>query len=165
MRAFAHIATIAVLLGVFLGVPLGLFGNVAKITAFAEGQVDAVSGATEILEEPSGHFTVLINSDLHTDAEVLGNWETFLAGDPAPLIMEDVTCVAVEGDAAGIELAQQLQSRLPANQMKVRIEQGVLAMSKAEAGRFDIMVLSDEMAAALGASTLYGLPFVDVIHR
>ena len=136
-----------------------------KIAAYAQGQVDTVSGATTIQDEPSGHFTVLINSDLHTDAEVLGNWETFLAGDPAPLIMEDVACMAIEGDAAGIELAEQLQSRLPANQMKVYIEQGVLAVSKAEAGHFDILVMSDEMAESLGAQTLYDLPFVDVIHR
>lgn len=165
MRVFAHIATIIILMGVLLGIPLGLFGNMAKITAYAQGQVDAVSGATAILDEPSGHFTVLINSNLHTDAEVLGDWETFLAGKDAPLIMEDVSCVAAEGDAAGIELAAQLQSRLPANQMKVAVEQGVLVVSKVEAGRFDIVVMSDEVAANLGAQTLYSLPFVDVIHR
>ena len=46
MRVFAHIATIIILMGVLLGIPLGLCGNMAKITAYAQGQVDAVSGAT-----------------------------------------------------------------------------------------------------------------------
>ncbi len=165
MRAFAHIATIAVLMGVCLGIPFAAFGDMSKVASIAQGRPDVVSSATVIQEEPSGHYTIIINRDLHTDAEVLGHWEMFLAGDDAPLIMEDVTCVALEGDAGGLELANQLASRLPANQMKVHIENSALALSKADNGIFDIIVMSDEMADATGASSVCDKPFADVIHR
>ena len=165
MRVFAHIATIVVLLGVLGGIPLAVYGNIPKILGVATGQTDTVSAATTIQEAPSGHFTIVINRDLHTDKKVLGDWETFLSGKDAPLIMEDVSCVAMNGDSAGIEMAGQLQSRLPENQMKLQIVDPVLALSKAENGIFDILVMSDEMALAFGASSLEALPFADVIHR
>jgi hypothetical protein len=62
-------------------------------------------------------------------------------------------------------MAQRLASRLPANQMKVRAEDGILMVSKAEVGRFDIMVLSDETAAALDVTELASDPNVEVVHR
>jgi len=162
MRVFAHIATVVALLLAFVGLPAWLGG--VNVSALLPG-VDAVSAATAIQDAPSGSYTILINRDLHTNDEVLGHWLDFLAGKDVPLIMEDVSCVALEGDVAGIEMANSLASRLPANQMKVRVENGVLVLSKAEVGRFDIMVMSDETAEAFGASTTYDLPFVEVVHR
>lgn len=162
MRVFAHIATVVALLLAFVGVPAWQgHVNVAALLSSAE---DA-GAATDIHDVPSGSYTILVNRDLHTNAEVLGYWLDFLTGKDVPLITEDVSCVALEGDVAGIEMAYSLASRLPTNQMKVRVENGVLALSKAEVGRFDIMVMSDEMADAFGASTTYDLPFVEVVHR
>ena len=62
-------------------------------------------------------------------------------------------------------MAESLQSRLPENQMKVRIVDGVLALSKAEAGLFDVIVTSDEMAKALTADTVAASRNVEVVHR
>lgn len=163
MRALSHIACIGALLLAFFGVPCWLGG--VNVAALLPGAADLVSSATTIQEAPSGHYTIFVNTDLHTDAEVLELWKHFLAGEDVPLIMEDVTCVTATGDAAGIEMAQSLASRLPANQMRVYTEDGVLVMSKAEVGRFDIMVLSDEMAKSLDTSKLEANPRVEVVHR
>jgi hypothetical protein len=46
-------------------------------------------------------------------------------------------------------------SRLPENQMKIKTEDGTLMLSKAEYGRFDIIIMSEEFASAYGAKTLY----------
>lgn len=163
MRIVAHIACVVALLAVFLGVPVWL-GSV-DVTALFSGDVDLVSSATTIQDAPSGTYTIYLNRNLHEDDEVRALWLDFLAGKDVPLIMEDASCVAVAGDASGVEMANSLASRLPANQMKVRTEDGVLALSKAEAGRFDMLVMSDEAAASLGASTLEDLDFVEVVHR
>ena len=157
-----HILTVGILAAVFLAIPLGSSG---AFSALAGGGVDAVSSATTILAAPSAHCTIYINPGEHPDKSVLADWETFFSGKDAPLIMEDISCVALEGDATGIEMAQSLQSRLPENRMKLRIEQGVLALSKAEAGRYDTMVISDDMAAALGADAFMGGSDAVVIHR
>lgn len=163
MRAFSHIACIGTLLLAFFCVPCWL-GKV-NVAALLPGSTDLVSSATAIQEAPSGHYTIFINTDLHTDAEVLELWKSFLAGEDVPLIMEDVTCVTAAGDAAGIEMATSLASRLPANQMKVYTEDGTLVMSKAEVGRFDIMVLSDEKAKSLDVQQLEANPRVEVVRR
>ena len=163
MRAFGHIACICALLFAFFGVPCWLGG--VSPAALMPGGADLVSSATTIQAAPSGHYTILVNTRLHTNAEVLELWKDFLAGKDVPLIMEDVTCVTAAGDAAGIQMATSLASRLPANQMKVRTEDGTLAMSKAEAGRFDIMVLSNEMAQSLDTSALEADAQVEVVRR
>ena len=152
MRVAGHIGTVVALLLAFFAVPAWLGG--VNVAALAAGGTDLVSSATVIQEAPSGTFTIFVNRDYHTDESVLALWRDFLAGRDVPLIMEDVSCVAVEGDAAGIDMANSLASRLPANQMKVRVENGVLALSKAEAGRFDMLVMSDEAAARFDAQAL-----------
>ena len=163
MRVFGHIACICALVLAFFGVPCWLGG--VNLTALVSGSTDLVSSATAIQEAPSGHYTIFVNKNLHTDEEVLGLWKDFFAGKDVPLIMEDVTCVTANGDTAGIEMAQSLASRLPANQMKVRTEDGTLAISKAEVGRFDIMVLSSETAASLDTTSLERDSNVEVVYR
>ena len=163
MRVAEHIGTVVALLLAFFAVP-GWMGGV-DVGALATGDADLVSSATVIQDAPSGTFTIFVNRDYHTDEEVLLLWRDFLAGKDVPLIMEDVSCVAVEGDVAGIDMANSLASRLPANQMKVRVENGTLAISKSEAGRFDILVLSDDAADRLDVQKLESLPNVEVVHR
>ena len=163
MRTLEHLLTVLALVAAFLVAPAVMGG--VNVTALAMGGPDLVSSATTIQAAPSGAFTLFVNRARHTDEEVLGHWLDFLAGRDVPLIMEDVSCVALAGDASGIELAESLASRLPANQMKVRVEDGTLAVSKAEVGRFDILVMSDEAGQAYGAASLADLPFVEVVHR
>lgn len=162
MKAFAHIATVLVALALLVGVPVA---SRVDIGALAAGGVDTVSSSTQIQAAPSGTFTVLINRDLHPKKDVLEKWVDFFSGRDVPVIMEDVSCVAIQGDAAGIEMAQSLQSRLPENQMKLRLEGGQFAVSKAFDGRFDVLVMSDEVAMAYDAEQLYSLPNIEVVHR
>ena len=162
MKVVWHIVAIVVLLGVFVALP---FLSSINMEALRAGETDAVSSATAAIDAPGGSDTIFINTDEHPDKEVLADWETFFSGEDAPLIMEDITCVAVKSDPEGIEMAKSLQSRLPENRMTLRLEDGVLALSKAEAGKFDTMVMSEETANIFEAETLYDNPNVVVIHR
>jgi len=51
-----------------------------------------------------------------------------------------------EGDAKGLEMAQSFQSKLPENQMKIKEEEAVLVVSRAEEGKFDILLMSKDFA-------------------
>lgn len=164
MKALAHFITIAVAAAVLVGVPFAAFANAQAIAASASG-VDLVSSATTIQEAPSGHYTIMINRAKHVDSKVLGDWVTFFSGEDAPLIMEDISCVVIAEDPAGIEMAESLQSRLPANQMTVRVEGATMALSKADAGLFDVIVMSDEVAQAYGADSIVSSQDVEVINR
>ena len=142
MRVFTHIATALVGLALCLGIPAGL--AYVDVGSLLGGDTDLVSSATTIQAAPDGKFYILINSEKHPDEKVLGDWVIFFEDrEAAPLIMEDVSCVVCEGDAAGLDMATSLQSRLAENQMKLRVEQGVLATSKTRAGLFDVMILSE----------------------
>ena len=164
MELLKHVITFAIAAAVLVFAPVAAFADFNALGAKVSG-VDAVSAATAIQDAPSGRYTVFINRDKHPDEKVLGDWVAFFSGKDVPLIMEDVDCVAFEGDVAGIEMAESLQSRLPENQMKVRVVDGVLALSKAEAGLFDVIVTSDEMAKALTADTVAASRNVEVVHR
>lgn len=162
MKVVAHIVTVVVALGLLLGVPAWRSVDFGALLA---GGVDALSSATTIQDAPSGKYTILINRARHTDEETLAEWETFFSGGAVGLIMEDVDCTALASDAAGLEMATSLQSRLPENQMKLHVEEPVLALSKAENGLFDILVMSDEAAAQYDSSALEAASDVAVVHR
>ena len=162
MKALAHVATVLIVLAVTLGIPTLRYVDVG---ALLSGGIDTISSATTIQAAPSGSYTVLINKDLHTDEETLAQWVDFFEGKDVSLIMEDISCVALSSDAAGLDMATSLQSRLPENQMSVRTENAVLALSKAEQGVFDTIVMSDEAAAQYTASTVYNMDNVVVVHR
>lgn len=163
VRVCAHIATVLVAFALFAGGPLLAFADVRSLLA---PETDLVSSATTIQAAPDGRFYILINGERHPDKAVLADWVTFFEDkEAAPLIMEDVSCVALEGDAAGIEMAESLQSRLAENQMTLRTEQGVLAVSKADAGLFDVLVLSEAAYDAYAAGSVADRPDVVVIER
>ena len=166
MRAFSHIACAVALVFAFLVCPALAWADLSAITARLTGNAaDVVSSATQIQAAPDGRFYVYINRELHTDEENLALWIDFFEGRDVPLIWEDISAVAVEGDAAGIELAESLQSRLPEHQMTLRLEDGALALSKAEAGRFDVLIVSEEAAEAYGAANLTESSDVVVVER
>ena len=48
--------------------------------------------------------------------------------------------------------------------MKRRVEDGTMMLSRAECGRFDVIVMSREFAEALNARTVYGKAGVRVIE-
>ena len=120
---------------------------------------DAVSSATAkpvSAGDMSGKYMVFINRELHDKAGTTGDWEKFFSfSDDVPLIMEDITCKVAQLDSEGLDTARKYQARLPENQMKIEQEAGVMLLSKAELGRFDVMIMSEAAAKSYSAQTLY----------
>ncbi len=120
---------------------------------------DAVSSATAkpvSAGDMSGKYIVFINRELHDKAGTTGDWEKFFSfSDDVPLIMEDITCKVAQLDSEGLDTARKYQARLPENQMKIEQEAGVMLLSKAELGRFDVMIMSEAAAKSYSAQTLY----------
>ena len=120
---------------------------------------DAVSSATAkpvSAGDMSGKYMVFINRELHDKAGTTGDWEKFFSfSDDVPLIMEDITCKVVQFDSEGLDTARKYQARLPENQMIIEQEAGVMLLSKAELGRFDVMIMSEAAAKSYSAQTLY----------
>ena len=152
MKGLRHLLIIAASLFLFLGIPL--FANRSLlVSTFGGGTVDALTGATlELPDQPSGEYLVLINKAKHRDT--LREWTDFFQERPVPVIFEDISCITPDIDTGGLELAQRYQARLAENQMTVKTEAPLLAMSKAQWGHFDILILSKEVADALGSGTL-----------
>ena len=159
MKLIGHIALCfgeaALLTGtaILLGVGSALFTR----------DTDAVSSASLMIDKPSGSYTVLINREKHESGSDLAAWHEFFSGGDAGVIFDDISCVTFSGDAGAFTLAESFMSRLPENQMRVSVEEAVLALSKADHGRFDVIIVSDEAAAAYGVQSVYG-ENVDVIR-
>ncbi|MBR1534130.1 MAG: hypothetical protein IJ639_07185, partial [Ruminococcus sp.] len=65
---------------------------------------------------------------------------------------------------SGMEMAQGLQSRLPENQMEIKVVSSAMLAEKARHGVFDVIVLSDEAIEQLGAKDLLSDPDIDVLN-
>ena len=143
-----HAVTVLAALLLLVGVPAYRTGYFqAKLSG-----TDAVSSATVIIDQPSGAYVVLINPDRHPNRENLAVWEDFFRGEEIGFLFEDLSCVVADSDAGGLELARSFQSRLPENQMTIRLEDVTLMLSKARHGRYDVMLMSREFYDAWGAS-------------
>lgn len=154
-KLLGHIVSAVMTVVLLMGLPLLLSGNIGLL--FGK-KADAVSSATKAVDKPSGEYVVFINTSLHTDETALKSWETFFeTGDTDGIIdvFEDISCTVAESDKGGLEMAESFMSRLPENQMKIRTEDPTLMISKAEHGRFDVIVMSKETADILCA---IGLP-------
>ncbi|MBQ9058221.1 MAG: hypothetical protein IJ125_03435 [Atopobiaceae bacterium] len=162
MNVLIHIASLVVSLVLFVGVPLAMTGQLGQLTAATP---DVVSSATHMIDAPSGNYVIFLNAQRHTDPDVRQRWMSFLKGQDTELIMEDLSCVTCSGDPSAHDLALSLQSRLAENQMTVRVENPMLALSKAEHGYFDVLVLSSEAAEQYNAETVENLDFVEVVRR
>ncbi len=156
MQVIRHILVILAALFVLLGLPAMYF------TQGTTGETDSVSGASQAVpERPSGEFVVLMSKERHPDS--LDAWTDFFSERPTDVIMEDLSCMTVQDDAAGLQLARRYQSRLAENQMTVRQENPVLVASRAENGLFDAIILSKEAADAYQFSDLYHDSAISVI--
>lgn len=120
---------------------------------------DAVSSATSksiTADDMEGKWVVFLNRELHDKSGTTADWEKFFSFDEnTPLIMEDITCKVADYDVEGKKIAENYQARLPENQMKIKSEAGVMLLSKAELGRFDVLILSESAAKTYSAETLY----------
>ena len=140
---------------VFIGPLSGLFSRL--------GGVDAVTSASVIIDKPSGSYLVLLNADRHSKYGTADDWTRFFTGESL-VIMDDVDCQVIDQDAGGRQLAESYQSRLPENQMRIRDENGLMLLSKAERGGFDVIVLSREFADAYSAQTVFDQANVRVLQ-
>lgn len=151
-RFFKHTAVVFFSLFLLLGVPTLRYVDIGAV--FSGETVDAVSHATtELPEQPSGEFVVLLNTARFSDTSE--QWQVFFAGGDAGVIMSDICCMVIDADITGQQLAERYQARLPENQMEVRRENGLLLASKAEYGLFDVIVVSQEMAEVYNLQTVY----------
>lgn len=150
MRIIRHILIVTGALIILVGVPVWSTGYIQGKLSGA----DAISSATVIIEQPSGAYVVIINKDFHHDHENLKTWEKFFGGEEIDFLFEDISCVVADCDAAGLELARSFRSRLPENQMSIRLEDITLMLSKADYGKFDVIVMSKEMYDAYSAQTI-----------
>lgn len=107
---------------------------------------DAVSSPSVVIDKPSGNYIVLINKELHKDPDKLNQWIDFFSGKETDIIFEDIACTVAEGDSLGIEMAESFRSKLPENQMKIKKEEAILVISRAEEGKIDILLMSKDFA-------------------
>lgn len=162
MKILKHTVIVGAALFLMLGLPFFTSDYFAALMV-GDG-VDAVTSASVIIDQPSGNYVVLINLDRHQDGEKLAVWKDFFAGKEVSYIFEDIVCTVAKSDGNGLEMAESYQSRLPENQMKIRLEDGILMVSRAEYGKFDILIMSEEIADSYSASTLYDDENIAVIR-
>ena len=148
--ALIHIAIVAAGIFVLLGVP---FMNTAYFAELMRGQTDAVTSPSVILPEPSGSYVVMINKALHKDEAKLAEWEKFFRGEEVGVIFEDISCSCVSIDSSAVEMATSLMTRLPENQMKGQTEDPTMVLSRADHGKYDVILLSKEIADMFHAET------------
>ncbi|MBR1739478.1 MAG: hypothetical protein IJ737_04210 [Ruminococcus sp.] len=161
MKILKHIVIVFVSLFLLLGVP---YMTTPHFKALMSGEEpDAVTSASRALDKPSGEYVVLINKDRRKNEDTLKFWEDFFSGEEVGFVFEDIECRVPEGDTAGLKMAESFMSRLPENQMKVKSEDGMMLLSKAEYGMFDIIIMSAETADGFTASTLYDNEGVEAI--
>jgi hypothetical protein len=144
-----------VLAGVFLllGIP---FFTTDYFKNLIHGDTDAVSSASVIIDQPSGEYLVLINRKLHTDEENLNTWIRFFGGEEISYLFEDISCSVASADTGALTMAQSFQSRLPEKQMRIQTEDASLLLSRADRGKYDIIILSKEFADSYDAATAEG---------
>ncbi len=140
MVVIRHVITVVLTIALLVGAPVISSGYPARLISGA----DTISSATVIVEAPSGGYAVIINKDRHADPDKLKQWETFFSGGEIDYIFEDLSCMVASSDENGLEIAKSLQSRLPENQMSLRVVDSSLLFSKVFYGVFDVVVISDE---------------------
>jgi galactitol-specific phosphotransferase system IIB component len=86
----------------------------------------------------------------------LDTWVQFFSGQEISYLFEDISCSVASGDSGALTMAQSFQSRLPEKQMSVQTENATLLMSRADCGKYDIIILSKEFAERYELTTIDG---------
>ena len=149
---FAHLAF-------FIAGALVVFGPIMAYTntywrSLLDPELDAVTSASVIIEQPGGNYIVLINTALHTNQENLDDWIAFFSGEEISYIFEDISCSVSSSDPGAQTMGESFQSRLPENQMSLQSENSVLLLSRMEHGLFDIVIMSEEFATTNQAAVV-----------
>jgi hypothetical protein len=153
-KFFMH--TGIVLAGVLLLLGIPFFTTDYFKTMLNKEDMDAVSSASVTIAQPSGEYIVLINEDMHDNEENLNTWINFFNGEEITYLFEDIACSVAKGDAGALTMAQSFQSRLPEKQMSIQTEDATLLMSRADNGKYDIIIASKEYAESYDLDTAYG---------
>jgi hypothetical protein len=153
VNIFRHMGIVLAGVILLLGVP---FLKTDYFKKLSNEDVDAVTSASVVIEQPSGEYVVLINRELHTDADNLSTWISFFSGEEISYLFEDISCSVIEGDTGALTMAKSFQSRLPEKQMSVYTEDATLLMSRADHGKYDVIIISKEYAESYGAVTAEG---------
>ena len=120
---------------------------------FSQNPQDAVSSASYVVpDQPSGEFFIFVNKQRHPDT--LEEWTDFFCDRPVGVIFEDIRCITIDQDVSGRQLAERYQARLAQNQMQNESQDGLLAVSKAQWGWYDVMIVSKEFADYYSFSTV-----------
>ena len=130
IKILKHLLIVTGALFIVVGVPLMMTDYWRGL--LSSDEADAVSSPSVVIDKPSGNYIVLINTRLHTDKEKLNQWIDFFDGKETDIIFEDIACTVAEGDTMGLEMAESFRSKLPENQMKIKKEEAVLVVSRAE---------------------------------
>ena len=142
-RIFVHVLCDLLVISLAIGIPVLLSGR----------RNDAVSSAS-VVAAPSGEFVILLNLDALTEEAF---WTDFFGGREVDFCFEDITCMVGANDIAALQMAQSLQSRLSERQFTIRQEDMTLMLSKADHGKFQVMILSKELAEQYHAdSAIHG---------
>lgn len=161
MKIWKHILVDTAVLAMLLTAPV-LTSDYGR--AVVAG-TDAVSSATVIIDAPSGDYLVLLNLEKHPDMENRQFWLDFFSGAEVTYCFEDISCLVARSDSSALTMAQSLQSRLAEHQMTIRTEDMTLLLSKADYGKFDVIILSKEMAEHYHAQTAVRSGVTDILVR
>jgi hypothetical protein len=80
----------------------------------------------------------------------------FFGGEEISYLFEDISCSVIAADTGALTMAQSFQSRLPEKQMSIQTEDASLLMSRADLGKYDMIILSKEFADSYDAATAEG---------
>jgi hypothetical protein len=152
-KVFMH--TGIVLAGVLLLLGIPFFATDYFKTLLNE-DMDAITSASVTIDQPSGEYIVLINQNMHDNQENLNTWIQFFSGEEISYLFEDISCSVAVGDTGALTMAQSFQSRLPEKQMSIQTEDATLLMSRADNGKYDIIIISKEYAESYDIATAYG---------
>lgn len=156
MKGIKHVVIVLAALFVCLGIP-----GLCYFDGF-QGGADAVSSASmELPDQPSGDFLVLLNTEKHGAS--LDDWDAFFHEREVGVIFEDLSCLTMAGDVTGEQLAERYMARLAENQMTITSENPTLVASRAEAGAFDVVIVSKEMAEAMQLNVTDGVNHTAVL--
>ena len=148
MKSVLHGLLIVAVLAAVLLMPYRAFIGPVRNLLPGGGGADAVSSASVILDAPSGNFVVLLNGARHQRYDNARDWAAFFRGESL-VMMDDVDCLVAESDDSAFEMADSYRSRLPENQMRLRREDGLMMVSRAEVGGYDVIVISGLLAVLL----------------
>lgn len=157
-----HIAWVLALVSVFLAVGAWSSGFDVGLLAY-QGVVEGGAPATAVEEAQS--YVIFLNTQAHPDAAERAGWVSLFAGDDASAVTGEATCLTAAGDDGATNLALRLAERLEPGQLTVKMDDPMLAVSKAEVGRFDILAMTAGMAEALDVSALEADSSVEVVRR